>query len=209
MNKRFKVVIAGAGGMGSAAGLLLRELGDFEVDLFIGDSNAARARSAAAWIHEGSERPGKVAAFLLPAKESSPAFVEVLEQGDILLDCLPGREAPRLARLAREHRLHYANLTEHVRETAEVMEIAAGAEQGFLLQTGLAPGFVDVLGHGLYQRFCRDHGATRAASPGARSGWRPSTSSRRRSSATSSGRPAPRSPTSPPSSSMASRTRRP
>src|SRR5882724_7453487 len=229
MNKRFKVVIAGAGGMGSAAGLLLRELGDFEVDVFIGDSNEARARAAAAWIHEGSERPGEVTAFRLPSQGSSPDFVQVLEQGNILLDCLPGKEAPRLARLARAHHLHYANLTEHVKETQEVMAIAAGAEEGFLLQTGLAPGFVDVLGHGLYQRFCRDHGATQAeslacgwerspptptrrtttASPGARSGWRPSTTSRRRSSATSSRRPAPRSPTSPPSSSTASSTRRP
>ncbi|HZF07631.1 MAG TPA: saccharopine dehydrogenase C-terminal domain-containing protein [Thermoanaerobaculia bacterium] len=164
MNKRFKVVIAGAGGMGSAAGLLLRELGDFEVDVFIGDSNEARARAAAAWIHEGSERPGEVTAFRLPSQGSSPDFVQVLEQGNILLDCLPGKEAPRLARLARAHHLHYANLTEHVKETQEVMAIAAGAEEGFLLQTGLAPGFVDVLGHGLYQRFCRDHGATQAES---------------------------------------------
>src|SRR3954467_4694466 len=56
MSNRHKVVIAGAGGMGSAAGLLLRELGDFEVDIFIGDSNEGRARSAAAWLPEGPER---------------------------------------------------------------------------------------------------------------------------------------------------------
>src|SRR6185295_18164075 len=53
---------------------------------------------------------------------------------------------------------HYANLTEHVRETDEVSEIARGAQQGFLLQTGLAPGYIDVLANGLYQQFCQDHG---------------------------------------------------
>jgi saccharopine dehydrogenase-like NADP-dependent oxidoreductase len=91
-------------------------------------------------------------------------FDEALTAGDILLDCLPGKEAPRLARLARQNHLHYANLTEYVEETEQVREIAEGAEQGFLLQTGLAPGFVDVLAHGLFQRFCREHGATQAES---------------------------------------------
>ncbi|HXO22107.1 MAG TPA: saccharopine dehydrogenase C-terminal domain-containing protein [Thermoanaerobaculia bacterium] len=164
MSDRHKIVIAGAGGMGSAVGLLLRELGDIDVDLFVGDSREARARAAAAWIREGSSRAGAVESFFLPPQGSSPAFESLLGEADILLDCLPGKEAPRMARLAREHRLHYANLTEHVRESSEVMEIAQGAQEGFLLQTGLAPGFVDVLGHGLFQRFCRENGVQRADS---------------------------------------------
>lgn len=158
MSQRHKIVIAGAGGMGSATALLLRELGDFDADVFLGDANLARAKSAAAWVREGSARHGAVEAFSLPTQGSSPEFDRVLSGADLLLDCLPGSEAPRLARLARQHRLHYANLTEHVRETNEVEEIAQGAPQGFLLQTGLAPGFVDVLGHGLFQRFCAEHG---------------------------------------------------
>jgi saccharopine dehydrogenase-like NADP-dependent oxidoreductase len=161
---KHQIVIAGAGGMGSATGLLLRELGDFEVDLFVGDGDSRRAENAAAWILEGSERQGEVAAFRLPAQGSSPEFEEILARGDILLDCLPGSEAPRMAELARKHGLHYANLTEHVRATAEIQRTAAGAEKGFLLQTGLAPGFVNVLGHGLYLGFCRQAGVTTAES---------------------------------------------
>jgi saccharopine dehydrogenase-like NADP-dependent oxidoreductase len=164
MSQRHKIVIAGAGGMGSATALLLRELGDFEADIYLGDANLARARSAAAWVREGSARHGAVEAFAFPAEGSSPELDRVLAGSDLLLDCLPGSEAPRLARLARQHRLHYANLTEHVRETEEVEAIAAGSPRGFLLQTGLAPGFVDVLGHGLFQRFCEEHGATQAES---------------------------------------------
>lgn len=158
MSKKHQVVIAGAGGMGSATGLLLRELGDFEVDLYLGDASLERAHAAAAWIREGSTQPGEVKAFHLPAEGTSAELEGLLAQGDILLDCLPGKEAPRMARLARKHELHYANLTEHVKETEEIREIAAGAEQGFLLQTGLAPGYVNVLGHSLFQRFCREHG---------------------------------------------------
>jgi len=151
-------VIAGAGGMGSAVGLLLRELGDFEVDLFLGDADAGKAKAAAAWIREGSLKPGEVHAFHLPLEGTSSELDEALSRADILLDCLPGKEAPRMARLARQHDLHYANLTEHVEETEEIQEIAQGAPRGFLLQTGLAPGYVNVLGHSLYQRFRREQG---------------------------------------------------
>jgi saccharopine dehydrogenase-like NADP-dependent oxidoreductase len=157
MSKKHQVVIAGAGGMGKAAGLLLRELGDFEVDLYVGDADAERARHAAAWIREGSEKPGEVHPFHLPAEGTNAELDEALAQADILLDCLPGKEAPRMARLARRHDLHYANLTEHVEETEEIQRIAEGAGRGFLLQTGLAPGYVNVLGHGLYQDFCREN----------------------------------------------------
>src|SRR3954471_3586945 len=140
MSRKHQVVIAGAGGMGSATGLLLRELGDFEVDLFIGDASRERATTAAAWIREGSARPGEVHAFHLPAAGTNAELDGALVQGDILLDCLPGSEAPRMARLARQHEIHYANLTEHVRETEEILEIAGGADRGYILQTGLAPG---------------------------------------------------------------------
>jgi saccharopine dehydrogenase-like NADP-dependent oxidoreductase len=158
MSKKHQVVIAGAGGMGSAVGLLLRELGDFEVELFVGDADAERARTAAAWIREGSLKLGEVHAFHLPATGTNGEFDEALSRGEILLDCLPGKEAPRMARLARQHDLHYTNLTEHVEETEEIQQIAEGASRGFLLQTGLAPGYVNVLGHGLYQRFCQENG---------------------------------------------------
>jgi saccharopine dehydrogenase-like NADP-dependent oxidoreductase len=164
MSKKHQIVIAGAGGMGSAVGLLLREVGDFDVDLYIGDADAARARTAAAWIREGSTKPGEVHAFHLPAAGTSPALDEALAAGDILLDCLPGKEAPRMAGFARQHDLHYANLTEHVEETEEIRRIAAGASRGFLLQTGLAPGYVNVLGLSLYQRFCRECGTDQADS---------------------------------------------
>ncbi len=73
MSKRHKIVIAGAGGMGSAVALLLRELGDFDADVYLGDANLARARNAAAWVREGSARTCGVEAFALPAEGSSPS----------------------------------------------------------------------------------------------------------------------------------------
>lgn len=152
------IVIAGSGGMGSAVALLLRELGDFEVDLFLGDVDLGRARQTADWVREGSNQPGEVHSFLMPGSGTNTELEEALAKSDLLLDCLPGKEAPRMAGLARKHRLHYANLTEHVRETEEIQEIAAGADRGFLLQTGLAPGYINVLANHLYEKFQRDYG---------------------------------------------------
>jgi saccharopine dehydrogenase-like NADP-dependent oxidoreductase len=162
MGKRYKIVIAGAGNIGRSTGLLLREEGDLEVDLFLGDGRASVAEEAAHWIREGSDVQGAVEPFHLPSDGVSPEVESLLSQADILLDCLPGHEAPRMAGLARKHDLHYANLTEYVEETKQVVEIAQGAERGFLLQTGLAPGYINVLGCSLFERFCRAHGVDSA-----------------------------------------------
>lgn len=159
---KHQVLIAGAGGVGRAAGLLLREIGEDPPHLFVGDIHPEQAREAAHWIQDRSAIPGKVQPFYLSQDEEESDFRRALEAADLLLDCLPGSEAPRMARLARKHDLHYANLTEHVAETEEVKRIAAGAETSFVLQTGLAPGFIDVLGHGLLRRFFNHHGIDRA-----------------------------------------------
>lgn len=158
MSERYRIVIAGAGGMGQATGLLLRELGDFDVDLFLGDADAAKAREAAEWICHDSIKTGEVEPFHVPLEGSGEDFDRVLRGAHILLDCLPGEQAVRMAGLARKNGLHYANLTEYVDETNQIMELARDAEQGFLLQTGLAPGYINVLGNRLFQRFCREHG---------------------------------------------------
>jgi saccharopine dehydrogenase-like NADP-dependent oxidoreductase len=88
-----------------------------------------------------------------------PDMKAALEDCSVLLDCLPGRIAPQMARYAREFGLHYANLTEYVAETDEIIAIAEGADTGFLLQTGLAPGFVNVLAMQLHDRFRSLYGA--------------------------------------------------
>ncbi|HBL30023.1 MAG TPA: saccharopine dehydrogenase [Acidobacteria bacterium] len=157
MTEHYKIVIAGSGGIGWAAGLILRELGDFTCDLFLGDMDLEKAHLEADRIEGGSERTGRVEAFLLPQEGTSAELVRILQGAHILLDCLPGGEAPRMARLAREHRLHYVNLTEYVAETRQIEEIAHGADRGFLLQTGLAPGVINVLAHHLFQAFCHRH----------------------------------------------------
>jgi saccharopine dehydrogenase-like NADP-dependent oxidoreductase len=158
MGTRYKIVIAGAGNIGRSTGLLLREKGDFGVDLFLGDARGDVAKEAVDWVQEGSEVQGAVEPFHLPEEGASSELEGILSGADILLDCLPGHEAPRMAKLARAYDLHYANLTEYVEESKQVAEIAEGAPKGFILQTGLAPGYINILGLSLFQRFCQTWG---------------------------------------------------
>ena len=155
------IMIAGAGGIGRAVGLILAENASFEAEIYIGDLYQETAAEAANWINEGCNN--KVAhPFTMPRDGTSDEMDIVLKKCEIILDCLPGSQAPRMARFAAKHSLHYANLTEYVKETNEVIEIASQSKKGFVLQAGLAPGFVNVLGNQLFKRFTKQFGVAKA-----------------------------------------------
>ena len=143
------VFIAGSGGIGSAVGLLLRQFWSREVNLILGDIDLSAAENACAWIQEGGAAEG-----FIKAADMRQAWQEELTHAQLLLDCLPGRFAPQMAKHALDYGLHYVNLTEYVAETKQIVEMAKGAATGFALQSGLAPGFVNVLGNRLFKAFC-------------------------------------------------------
>jgi len=154
------IFVAGGGGIGRALALLLLEEPTFPCDVVIGDVQPESAKSAARFA---SER-GAVRALAMPASGSSPELDRVLDEADAILDCLPGAEAPRMARLARDHGCHYLNLTEYVRETEEVERIGAGAPTCFALQCGIAPGVINVLAMHLVEEARRQWGTDRLES---------------------------------------------
>jgi saccharopine dehydrogenase-like NADP-dependent oxidoreductase len=160
--ERHSIFIAGAGGIGRAAGLLLHKLvspvkAGFESEVWIGDISQQAVEDAVQFIAAG-EKPKHLHGVLMPREGMNPELETALRASKVLLDCLPGSQAPRMARFARDYGLHYANLTEYVHETDEVRKIAEGAETGFILQTGLAPGFVGVLAMHLLQEFRANFG---------------------------------------------------
>ncbi|MFQ3174526.1 MAG: saccharopine dehydrogenase-like NADP-dependent oxidoreductase [Flavobacterium sp.] len=156
MKKHFNIIIAGAGGIAEAVGLLLMEWSEVTPSLFIGNRTLSNATKVARWIEEGSTKKGEIKAFLLPENGHTDEMQELFFKGDIILDCLPGSQAPKIAQFAKDFGMHYANLTEYVAETEKIMELASDAKTGFVLQTGLAPGYIDLLAHGLFQEFCDD-----------------------------------------------------
>lgn len=152
--EKHSIFVAGAGGIGKAVALLLREMADFEVDIYLGDVKLEAAQDTCDWLTKGSSRGGIVEAIPMPESETDDALNSALEKCEVILDCLPGSQAPRIARLARQHNCHYANLTEYVSETEDIIKIAEGAERGFILQTGLAPGFINILACSLFNGCC-------------------------------------------------------
>lgn len=155
---KYNIIIAGAGGIGQAAGLILAVNETMDVQLFVGDINQSALDSTIQFIEDGSGKKNIAKGFIMPG-DMNDEFEQILQEGHIILDCLPGRLAPRMAGYCVKYNLHYANLTEYVAETNEIMEIAKDAKTGFALQTGVAPGFVNILGNYLYNQFKDQYGS--------------------------------------------------
>jgi len=153
---KHKILIAGAGGIGQAAGLILQDSTQLDCEIILADRYQESADEAAAYVNTGTSG-SSTSAIQMPESGMSDNFEAVLKKADIILDCLPGSQAPRLAGYAKEYGCHYANLTEYVKETDEVTAIAQTSDKGYILQTGLAPGYINVLAHHLYKRFCKKH----------------------------------------------------
>ena len=157
-----KIFIAGAGGIGQAAALLLREWSEAATEIYLGDVSEESLQKAKNFVLENSGKTSKVETVLMTGEGVSDAMKDAFEQSDVLLDCSPGGQAPKMARFAVDFKMHYANLTEYVAETDEIVKLAENAETGFVLQTGLAPGFINVLAMSLYNRFVEQYEIGRA-----------------------------------------------
>ena len=147
------IFIAGSGGIGEAAALLLREWCDFELKLILGDISTHSLEKAKEFVTGGSEKTTAVETVLMSPDGINDEMRSAFEEADVLLDCSPGGQAPRMAGFAVDHAMHYANLTEYVAETEQIMQLGKNAKTGFILQTGLAPGFINVLAMQLYKEF--------------------------------------------------------
>lgn len=152
-----KIFIAGSGGIGEAAALLLREWCEFDLEIFLGDISENGLARAKEFVMADSAKNSAVHTVLMSPDSATDEMLAAFDACDVLLDCSPGGQAPRMARFAKEHKMHYANLTEYVAETDEIIELAKDGETGFILQTGLAPGFINVLAMSLYRKFVEQY----------------------------------------------------
>ncbi len=148
-----KIFVAGSGGIGEAVALLMREWSETDPEIILGDVNEDNLRKAKDFVTQGSEKTSKIETVLMANEGINDWMKAAFDGCDILLDCSPGTQSPRMARFACDFKMHYANLTEYVAETDEITAFAKNAETGFVLQTGLAPGFINVLAMSLYGKF--------------------------------------------------------
>jgi saccharopine dehydrogenase-like NADP-dependent oxidoreductase len=142
-----RVLVLGAGKIGSLVACLLSESGDYEVCL--GDTSLEAAKRLVEDL--GLTR---VTPLLLDVRhpDAISAYLTA-HRFDAVLSSLPYFCNPIVAGLAREHRLHYFDLTEDIEVTNQVKTLSTDSPQAFVPQCGLAPGFISIVTHDLITHF--------------------------------------------------------
>ncbi len=138
------VLVIGAGRVGSTIARLLAESGDYRVTLTDRD--------------EGPLRPVETGPALATARldiADASALARHLEGQFAVLSAAPFQHTVAIARAAAEAGVHYLDLTEDVRSTREVKQIASTARTAFIPQCGLAPGFISIVASDIARRFDR------------------------------------------------------
>jgi saccharopine dehydrogenase-like NADP-dependent oxidoreductase len=139
-----KVLLLGAGKIGTAAARFLSRTGDY--DVLVGDVDQAaldRLLESAdvATVKLDSARPEELA--------------QAMQGRDSVLSALSFALNPGVASAALVNGLSYFDLTEDVETTRVVKEISQRAKVGqiFMPQCGLAPGFVSIAAYALTKEF--------------------------------------------------------
>ena len=75
----------------------------------------------------------------------------ILKGAWAVISCAPFHCNPLIAERAKEHGVHYFDLTEDVEVTAQVKKLSEGSKSLFAPQCGLAPGFITITANHLMQ----------------------------------------------------------
>jgi saccharopine dehydrogenase-like NADP-dependent oxidoreductase len=142
-----RVLILGAGKIGSLISGLLAESGAYEVHLGDVSEIAAQAVVAAHGIKS-------LHAYRIDAT-SVAELADHLKRHpvDAVISSLPYHCNVGVAEAARRAGIHYFDLTEDVEVTRAVRGIAQGATAAYVPQCGLAPGFISIAANELIQHF--------------------------------------------------------
>ncbi|MGZ8407355.1 MAG: saccharopine dehydrogenase family protein, partial [Caulobacteraceae bacterium] len=136
------VLLVGAGKIGSMIADFLAGSGDYNVT--VADHSADALKKIAA--------ESKVETLVLDVKDK--AAMEAAVAGKFaVLSAAPFDITPLIADAAQAKGAHYLDLTEDVRSTNHVKELAKDATTAFIPQCGLAPGFITIVANDLLSDF--------------------------------------------------------
>jgi len=142
-----RVLVLGAGKIGALISGLLADAGGYEVQL--ADVNADTARA----VVRAHGRRGLTAHGVDATGPAALARHVSANPCEAVISSLPFYCNPAVATVARQHGLHYFDLTEDVEVTRAVRETAQGADTAFVPQCGLAPGFISIAANELITHF--------------------------------------------------------
>lgn len=142
-----KIMIAGAGKIGSLISCMLSESGDYQITI-------VDKQFTGADISRLCSRFPKLQTVELDVQNHEALANAVKEHGvKTIISSLPYYCNIPVAKIAKECNLNYFDLTEDVHVTQTVKELAKDASTAFVPQCGLAPGFVNIAAHTLMQHF--------------------------------------------------------
>ncbi len=145
---RIPVVVLGCGRIGTLVAWLLADSGAYDVTAVDHDPETAR-RAATGPDGEALEGLTPATADFSNAEE----LKAVMEGRRYVVSCAPYWCNVTIASTARVLGVHYLDLTEDVTTTKAIMALAEDAEVAFMPQSGLAPGFIQIVAAHLARRF--------------------------------------------------------
>ena len=137
-----KIMVIGAGKIGSTIAALLSSAGDYAVTL------ADASQAALASVKAGPRVE------LQTLDVTDPLALRAALAGHFaVLSAAPFHLTAAIAEAAVASRVHYLDLTEDVASTRRVRELAGNAQSALIPQCGLAPGFISIVAADLCRRF--------------------------------------------------------
>ncbi|MGA6826888.1 saccharopine dehydrogenase C-terminal domain-containing protein [Nitrospira sp. NS4] len=142
-----RVLVLGAGKIGSLVACLLSQHGGYEVHL--GDVSLEGPKHL---VEDLGLR--RVTPSILDVRHPDAVGTYLSAYPvDAVVSSLPYFCNPTVAGLALTHGLHYFDLTEDIEVTNQIRILSSGATQAFMPQCGLAPGFISIVTHNLMTHF--------------------------------------------------------
>lgn len=142
-----KVLVAGAGKIGSLIATLLSQSGDYEVFLVDSKNQSFNLKDQSAKKH-----PIETHELDVMDPQKFAAFIK-MHVFTALISCLPYPCNTAVATLAKEQQLHYFDLTEDTQVSATIAQLALNAKTAFVPQCGVAPGFISIVANDLMKTF--------------------------------------------------------
>ncbi len=141
---KHKILILGAGKIGTTVAGLLARTGDYEA--FIGDVNPP---------HTLPQIKNNPIQFIPMDIKKADAIKNYIKSNQIqgVVSCLPFNLTIEVAKIASECGIDYFDPTEDVATTNAVYELSKNSKGSFAPQCGLAPGFISIAANSLMEGF--------------------------------------------------------
>jgi saccharopine dehydrogenase-like NADP-dependent oxidoreductase len=141
-----RILMLGAGKVGSLIACLLSETGDYQI--YVGDSDEEAIRRTED-LNCSNLTVHRLDAM---SKSSLESFLNS-HVVDAVISCLPYYCNFTVAEMALKFGLHYFDLTEDVEVARHIARISPGSGTAFVPQCGLAPGFISIIANELMLHF--------------------------------------------------------